>query len=135
MEGPDLIRRFLLGLRTGEGMAWEEEELLWKGIITTATGIESSLDWSVWRSDRIHEWTSDKRLSRLLVQEGEEGDRRDGESTDVKGRFATCSIPACLRPGVRGASCATCKRHFCAVHLSKQYHTCRSSYEVCTLYP
>ncbi|KAJ5778495.1 hypothetical protein N7520_001741 [Penicillium odoratum] len=36
----------------------------------------------------------------------------------------------CTRAGVRGASCAECRRHFCAIHLSKKYQTCQSRFEL-----
>lgn len=132
-EGPDLVRRFSFGLGMGMGMTLKEAESLSKGIISTATGIPFAADWAVWRQNRIHDWADDESLQGLLSRQGEKPFfKKRGEQVPWEkiSRFATCSMPDCARAGVRGASCAKCKRHLCAIHSSTQYHTCPSTYEV-----
>ncbi|KAJ5712880.1 uncharacterized protein N7483_010061 [Penicillium malachiteum] len=71
-EGPDLVRRFSFGLGMGMSMTLEEAKSLWRGIISTATGIPLETDWSIWRRNRIHEWADDERLQVLLSRQHEE---------------------------------------------------------------
>ncbi|KAJ0161066.1 hypothetical protein CTA2_6835 [Colletotrichum tanaceti] len=42
-------------------------------------------------------------------------------------RFFDCSVPECQRPSARsvGAGCDMCSRHFCGVHLSRDFHKCK----------
>ncbi|TIC95251.1 hypothetical protein CH35J_007873 [Colletotrichum higginsianum] len=42
-------------------------------------------------------------------------------------RFFNCSISECQRPSARsvGAGCDICSRHFCGVHLSRDFHKCK----------
>lgn len=133
-NGPDLVRRFSFALGMGMNMSWEESKALFEGIISTATGIRLNLDWEVWRQNRIHQWADDPRLQTLLRLQGEHFENQDMtkniQSNNIP-RFSTCSVADCANPGVRGLSCARCKRHLCAKHLSKQYHTCPSLHEVC----
>lgn len=132
-DGPDLVRRFSFGLGMGMNMSWSEAHALFKGIISTATGIDLKMDWDVWRRNRLAQWADDARLQALLVKTGE---RRE-QNTAVRGventqppRWTTCSMHDCARPGVRQRSCAKCHRHLCAKHQSKEFHKCPSSAEV-----
>ncbi|KAJ6037296.1 hypothetical protein N7540_001575 [Penicillium herquei] len=132
-EGPDLVRRFSFGLGMGMGMNLEEAKSLWRGIVSTATGIPLEIDWNIWRRHRIHEWVDDERLQVLLSRQNEKAVfKKETQSLckETVSRFATCSMVDCTRPGVRGSSCSRCMHHFCAMHCSKQYHTCPSSYEL-----
>ena len=134
-HGPDLVRRFSFGLGMGMGMSWEEANALSQGIISTATGIiPLDLDLEVWRLDRLYQWANDSRLQDLLHLQGKTMDYKwtvkDTQTHQVP-RFSTCSVVDCTRAGVRGLSCAKCKKHLCATHSSKKYHACPSSHEVC----
>ncbi|KAI1420819.1 hypothetical protein F5Y12DRAFT_771111 [Xylaria sp. FL1777] len=44
-------------------------------------------------------------------------------------RFFDCSVSECGRPSARavGAGCDLCSRHFCGVHMSKDFHKCSST--------
>lgn len=136
-NGPDLVRRFSFALGMGMNLSWDEANNLFQGIISTATGIPLDLDWEVWRLDRLYQWADDPRLRAILLRQGENLEYKDCKRTvkDAKShrtpRFSTCSVTECTRAGVRGMSCAKCKKHLCATHLSKQHHTCPSSHEVC----
>ncbi|KAJ5719080.1 hypothetical protein N7493_007535 [Penicillium malachiteum] len=132
-EGPDIVRCFSFGLGMGMGMTLEEAKSLWRGIISTATGIPLEIDWNIWRQYRIHEWADDERLQVLLSRQNVNAlFKKETQSLckETVSRFATCSMLDCTMPGVRGASCSRCMHHFCAIHCSKQYHTCPSSYEL-----
>lgn len=43
-------------------------------------------------------------------------------------RFFDCSVTGCERPSARavGAGCDMCSSHFCALHMSRDYHKCPS---------
>ncbi|KAJ5630027.1 hypothetical protein N7528_003684 [Penicillium herquei] len=100
-KGPDLVRRFSFGLGIGVDMTLEEAD--------------------------------DERLKVLLSRQNEKAFfKKETESLckEAVPRFATCSMFDCTRPGVRGSSCFRCMHHFCAIHRSKKYHTCPSSYEL-----
>ena len=135
-HGPDLVRRFSFGLGMGMGMSSEEANALSQGIISTATGIiPLGLDWEVWRLDRLYQWADDSRLQDLLRLQGETIDYKitvNNTQMHRIPRFSTFSVTDCTRAGVRGLSCAKCKKHLCAAHSSKKYHTYPPSYEVCT---
>lgn len=135
MDGPDLVRRFSFGLGMGMNLSWDEASSLFKGVISTATGIDlREMDWEVWYQNRLHEWADDSRLQTLLLREG----HSDTYQTAIKDvqlhhqtpRFSACSIDNCTRAGVRGRSCARCWKHLCAKHLSRKHHSCLSSHEV-----
>ena len=135
-HGPDLVRRFSFGLGMGMGMSSEEANALSQGIISTATGIiPLGLDWEVWRLDRLYQWAADSRLQDLLRLQGETIDYKitvNNTQMHQIPRFSIFSVTDCTRAGVRGLSCAKCKKHLCAAHSSKKYHTYPPSYEVCT---
>lgn len=130
--GPDCIRRYSFGLGMGMAMSWDEACRLSKCIIATATGIKSDIDWGLWRQDCLAEWAGDPRLQTLLI---EENSVHEHVSVNEKqaARLSTCSFEGCGRPGVRGRSCTSCKRHLCARHQSKTYHKCPSLSEVMSL--
>ncbi|EPS30806.1 hypothetical protein PDE_05758 [Penicillium oxalicum 114-2] len=132
-DGPDLVRRFSFGLGMGMNISWSEAHDMFKGILSTATGISLNMDWEAWRRNRLSQWIDDAWLQDLLEKTGE----RQGDSTAVKevgntqpSRWTTCSMRDCDRPGVRQRSCAKCHRHLCAKHQSKEYHNCPSSSEL-----
>ncbi|KAJ5569973.1 uncharacterized protein N7459_009403 [Penicillium hispanicum] len=131
--GPDLVRRFSFGLGMGMNLSWDEAKALFQGIISTATSISLSLDWDVWRRDRLYQWADDSRLQALLLQHGENIEYKKTiqyPRVHPVRRFSTCSVAGCQSAGVRGQSCANCKKHFCSTHLSKNHHTCPSSNEL-----
>lgn len=43
-------------------------------------------------------------------------------------KFFDCSGPECQRPSARsvGAGCDICRRHFCSIHLSRDFHQCNA---------
>lgn len=140
MNGPDLVRRFPFGLSMGVDLSSTEADHLFKGIISTATGIPllQDMDSEEWYENRLHEWTDDSRLQTLLLREGH-SDRFQQPIKDVQlhyqtPRFSTCSIKDCNRAGVRGRSCARCWKHLCARHLARKYHSCPTPYEVRHIY-
>ncbi|KAJ5832207.1 hypothetical protein N7474_000518 [Penicillium riverlandense] len=128
-DGPDLVRRFSFGLGMGMNMSWSEANALFRGILSTATGIDLEIDWEVWRQSRLFQWANDARLQALLINTGERQDdsttKRIFENTQPP-RHATCSIGYCTRPGVRQRSCVRCQRHLCSKHQSKEFHKCPS---------
>jgi hypothetical protein len=136
MNGPDVVRRFSFGLGMGMDLSSTEADHLFKGIISTATGIPllQEMDLEVWYDNRLHEWADDSRLQTLLLRENH-GDRfqqtiKDAQLHCQTPRFSTCSVKDCKRAGVRGRSCARCWKHLCARQLARKYHTCRTPYEV-----
>jgi len=136
-NGPDLVRRFSFGLGMGMNLPWDEASALFQGIISTATGNPLGLNWEVWCRNRLYQWADDPRLQALSLLQGENPDyKRIGKDTKAHHvhRFSTCSVTDCTRAGVRGLSCAKCKKHLCATHLSKQHHTCPSPREVCVMF-
>lgn len=133
-NGPDLVRRFSFGLGMGMNLPWEEANALFQGIISTATGIPVNIDWEVWSQNRLYHWSNDPRIKALChLQGGHHGNERTIKSTQAHHplRFSTCSVAHCTRSGVRGLSCSKCRMHLCSIHLSKKYHKCPSSHEVC----
>jgi hypothetical protein len=74
-DGPDLVRRFSFGLGMGMNMSWSETTALFRGILSTATGIDLKIDWEVWRRNRLFQWADDVRLQALLINTGERQDR------------------------------------------------------------
>ncbi|KAI7972005.1 hypothetical protein EIK77_003098 [Talaromyces pinophilus] len=71
MNGPDVVRRFSFGLGMGMDLSSTEADHLFKGIISTATGIPllQEMDLEVWYDNRLHEWADDSRLQTLLLRE------------------------------------------------------------------
>jgi hypothetical protein len=65
----------------GMNMSWSEATALFRGILSTATGIDLKIDWEVWRRNRLFQWADDVRLQALLINTGERQDR----STLTKG--------------------------------------------------
>jgi hypothetical protein len=132
-DGPDLVRRFSFGLGMGMNMSWSEVTALFRGILSTATGIDLKIDWEVWRRNRLFQWANDVRLQALLINTGESQDYSmltKGFENTRPPRWETCSISDCTRPGVRQRSCARCQRHLCSKHQSKEFHKCPSASEV-----
>ncbi|KAL4798216.1 hypothetical protein BDV19DRAFT_29079 [Aspergillus venezuelensis] len=119
-SGPELVRRFSFALGMGMNMLREEAETLFHGVVSTATGIKPELGWEVWRQNRLYQWSDDSSLQDLLRRQGEEYTiKKMTNDTQVYNppRFSTCLWDDCLRPGVRGKSCAQCRMHLCALHL------------------
>ncbi|KAI1114975.1 hypothetical protein F5Y14DRAFT_461070 [Nemania sp. NC0429] len=124
----DEMRRFLFGLGMGLELIQSEAINVFRGLVATFDGVVP--DWQEWRRVNLSKWADDTRLIAIC-----EASRRGVppnptihavRNTPIVDRFATCSYLACGRPGVRGRSCQTCKRHLCAVHILPRYHKCPS---------
>ncbi|OCL02124.1 hypothetical protein AOQ84DRAFT_305296 [Glonium stellatum] len=80
------------------------------------------------------QWIDDEKLTALTREV--EGNQNIAKSSvpsfggNEVPRFATCSIIDCTRPAVRGLSCAICRKHLCAKHQSRRFHTCSSNSEL-----
>ena len=134
-QSTDKIRRLTFALGMGMNLSWDEALDVFKGIMATVSDSDADFEWEKWRKDRMVQWADDKELT--VLTQGLEGKQSIAESGKLSfasnevPRFATCSFVDCARPAVRGLSCARCRKHLCARHQSRQFHTCPSNSEVC----
>jgi hypothetical protein len=128
---PDLIRRLSFGLGTGMNFTWKEALDVFQGMVNTIDETSQVFNWEKWRITHISQFSNDHTLQQLAESavNGEKS-KPEGKQKHNPPRFATCSVPECGKPGVRGASCSMCKRYLCAIHRDKSFHTCPSMSEV-----
>ncbi|KAF5024778.1 hypothetical protein F66182_3156 [Fusarium sp. NRRL 66182] len=119
----DEMRRFLFGLGMGLGLSKTEAVSVFQAIVETFQG--ETIDWELVRTSALNDPRENPEL--IAIQDKFAPRSAIMQSVD---RFKTCSYPDCHGPSVRNRSCAMCKRHLCAIHIQRQYHTCPSTGQI-----